>query len=169
MPLNSGTLLLAYVTLQRLVELIIARRNTRALLARGAYEVGAGHYSVMVALHAAWLLTLWAFGWGAALRPEFVVVFVFLQVGRFWVLGTLGARWTTRIIMVPDETPVMSGPFRFVRHPNYLIVAFELPCVSLALGLIWHAWLFGALNLAMLGWRVRSEDAAFARLTTARR
>jgi methyltransferase len=164
LPITDGWLLLAYVTLQRLVELVIAQRNTRKLLARGAYEVGAAHYPVMVALHATWLLTLWGFGWNRPLVPAFVVLFVFLQIGRFWVLRTLGERWTTRIIMTPWAPPVTSGPFRFVRHPNYLVVALELPCVSLALGLLWHALVFGALNLMMIAWRIRSEDAAFARL-----
>jgi methyltransferase len=158
----SGLLLLTYITLQRLVELVIARRNTRALLARGAYEVGAAHYPAMIALHATWLLTLWIFGWNHALVPAYLALFALLQIGRYWVLRTLGERWTTRIIMTPWAPPVTSGPFRFVRHPNYLIVAFELPTASLALGLLWHALVFGALNLAMIAWRIRSEDAAFA-------
>jgi methyltransferase len=93
------------------------------------------------------------------------VLFVFLQIGRFRVLRTLGERWTTRI-MTPWLSPVTSGPFRFVRHPNYLIVVLELPCVSLALGLLWHAFVFGALNLITIAWRIRSEDAAFGRLAT---
>src|SRR5580658_7353773 len=95
----SGLFLLTYVTLQRLVELIIAQRNTRALVARGAYEAGAAHYPVMIALHATWLLTLWIFGWNRTLVPGFVALVVVLQLGRVWVLRTLGARWTTRIIM----------------------------------------------------------------------
>ena len=164
--MTNGTLLLVYVTLQRLVELIIAQRNTRKLLARGAYEVGAAHYPAMIALHATWLLTLWIFGWNRPLVPAFAVFFIVLQFGRYWVLQTLGERWTTRIIMTPWAAPVTSGPFRFVRHPNYLVVAFELPCVSLALGLVWHALIFGVLNLMMIAWRIRSENAAFHALGT---
>jgi methyltransferase len=166
LPISNGLFLLTYVTLQRLVELIIAQRNTRRLLAHGAYEVGAAHYPAMIVLHATWLLTLWGFGWNHELVPAFVVLFVVLQIGRFWVLRTLGERWTTRIIMTPWASPVTTGPFRFVRHPNYLIVALELPCVSLALGLLGHALVFGALNLIMIGWRIRSEDAAFSQLAT---
>jgi methyltransferase len=161
----SGLLLLTYLTFQPLVELIIARRNTRALLARGAYEVGAAHYPAMVALHATWLLTLWAFGWSHGLVPGYLSLVVLLQFGRYWILRTLGERWTTRIIVTPWAPPVTSGPFRFVRHPNYLIVAFELPAISLTLGLLWHALVFGALNLVMIAWRIRAEDAAFARLS----
>jgi methyltransferase len=168
LPITNGLLLLVYLTLQRLAELVIAQRHTPKLLARGAYEVGAAHYPVMIALHTTWLLTLWALGWNHALGPAFVVLFVFLQIGRFWVMRTLGERWTTRIIMTPWASPVTSGPFRFVRHPNYLIVALELPCVSLALGLLWHALVFGTLNLIMTGWRISSEDAAFAQLAASK-
>lgn len=157
--------MLGFLTLQRGVELAIATRNTKRLLANGGHEVGADHYPVMVALHATWLATLWWFGHGNALVVPFVVAFVFLQLGRLWVLATLGPRWTTRIIIVPGLQPVTRGPFRFVRHPNYLVVAFELPCVSLALGLVWHALLFGVLNLAMLAWRIRVENRAFALVT----
>lgn len=159
----SGALaLLGFLTLQRASELVIATRNTRRLFARGAYEAGANHYPVMVALHATWLGTLWWFGRERALVIPFVGAYIVLQLGRTWVLATLGSRWTTRILIVPGETPITSGPFRFVRHPNYLIVALELPCVSLALGMPWHALVFEALNLAMLAWRIRSENQAFA-------
>jgi len=156
--------LLGYLTLQRLVELRVARRHTERLLAAGAYERGARHYPYMVALHTTWLATLWIYGRDARLRLAFVVPFLVLQIARYWVLRTLGERWTTRIIILPGAAPIVSGPFRFVRHPNYAVVALELPCVALALGLRAHAALFGALNLAMLTRRIRSEDAAFREL-----
>jgi methyltransferase len=159
---TGGTLLLAFLTLQRLSELVIASRNTKALLLHGAYERGAGHYPVMVALHVSWLATLWLFGWNHAVSAPFVAAFALLQAARLWVQLTLGRRWTTRIVIVPGVAPVTSGPFRFVRHPNYLVVALEIPSVSLALGLVWHAALFAALNFAMLWWRIREEDRAYA-------
>ena len=115
----------------------------------------------MIAFHVAWLLSLWAFGWNQPLVPAFTVLLALLQIGRFWVMHALGERWTTRIIMTPWAPPVTSGPYRFLRHPNYFIVALELPCVSLALGLWWHALLFGALNLVVLRRRIAAEDAAF--------
>jgi methyltransferase len=151
--MTGSVLLLSFLTLQRGLELVVATKNTRALLARGAYEVGGSHYPVMVALHATWLATLW------------IALFVVLQLGRVWVLATLGRRWTTRIVMVPGEAPIVSGPFRLVRHPNYLVVALEIPCVPLALGLVWHAIAFGFANLAMLWWRIRTENRAYAELT----
>ncbi|GAC1310275.1 MAG: isoprenylcysteine carboxylmethyltransferase family protein [Vulcanimicrobiaceae bacterium] len=160
--MTAAFALLGFLTLQRGAELAIATHNTHRIRARGGYEAGAGHYPVMVALHATWLATLWWFGRDEPLVLPFVVAFAALQLGRAWVLTTLGGRWTTRIMIVPEEAPVTDGPFRFVRHPNYLVVALELPCVSLALGLVWHALLFGALNLAMLAWRIRAENRAFA-------
>ena len=160
--MTSGTLLLALLTLQRLGELVIASRNTKGLLRNGAYERGAGHYPVMVVLHATWLATLWLYGWNHAASAPLVVVIAVLQVARLWVMLTLGRRWTTRIIIVPGLAAVTSGPFRFLRHPNYLVVAIEIPCVSLALGLVWHAALFAALNVAMLWWRIRAENRALA-------
>ncbi|GAC1312376.1 MAG: isoprenylcysteine carboxylmethyltransferase family protein [Vulcanimicrobiaceae bacterium] len=164
----TGSLaLLGFLTVQRAAELAIARRHTRRLLARGAFEVGARHYPVMVALHASWLATLWWYGRERPLVLGFVTAFVVLQAGRAWVLATLRTRWTTRIVIVPGSAPVTGGPFRFVRHPNYLVVACELPCVSLALGLGWHAFIFGCLNLAMLAWRIAVEDRAFARVAQA--
>ena len=156
--------LLTFLTLQRLIELAIATRHTKSLLARGAYEVGADHYPVMVALHATWLATLWIFGWDRPVSLAFVCAFAVLQLGRLWVLATLGERWTTRIIVLPGAAPIVRGPFRFVRHPNYLVVALEIPCVPLALGLVWHALVFGTANLAMLWWRIRCENRAYAAL-----
>jgi methyltransferase len=146
-----------------MIELIIAARNTRSLLARGAYETGGKHYPFMIALHACWLITLWIFGFGRPLVPAFVAFFIVLQCARAWVLATLGFRWTTRILVLPKAPMIASGPYRFCAHPNYLVVAFELPCVSLALGLPWHALVFGFLNIAMLRVRIRAEDAALRR------
>jgi methyltransferase len=162
-----GTLaLLGFVTLERAVELPLARRHTQTLLARGAYEVGAAHYPAIVALHVLWLATLWLLGWSRPLSLGFVAIFAVLEAGRFWVLRTLGPRWTTRIIVLPNEAPIVTGPYRFVRHPNYAIVALEMPCVPLALGLGWAALLFGCANLAMLAWRIRCEDRAYAALAS---
>ncbi|MDP9018249.1 MAG: hypothetical protein M3N19_08005 [Candidatus Eremiobacteraeota bacterium] len=160
--MTSGAALLSFLTIQRLFELVISARNTRSLRARGALEFGARHYPAMIALHGSWLVSLWFFGWNRPALPALVLVFALLQAARIWVMATLGERWTTRIIVPLDEPPIHTGPFRFVRHPNYLIVAIEIPCVSLALGLAWHAALFTILNLTMLWWRIRAEDRAYA-------
>jgi methyltransferase len=151
--------LLIFVTLQRLLELAVARRNTRALLASGAHEVGAGHYPVMVALHSSWLLALWV-GWLAGfaqIQPWAAGLYLLLQPLRFWTMASLGRYWTTRVIVVPDAPLVRAGPYRFLPHPNYLIVVMEIALVPLALGLWPLAVIFSLLNAAMLRHRLAVE------------
>lgn len=160
--MSYAVFLLAFVTLQRLSELVIARRNTRRLLAAGGREVGREHYPLIVALHAAWLIGLWAFGWDESVNPVWLAAYALLQVLRGWVLGSLGARWTTRIIVVPGETLVRRGPYRWLPHPNYLVVSGEIAVLPLTLGLGWYAALFSVLNGAMLFVRIRAENQALA-------
>ena len=152
--------LLIFVTLQRGAELIWGRSNEAALRAKGAVEIGAAHYPMIVLLHASWLLWLWFDGWSRPLVWPFVIAFFVLQAARAWVLATLGRRWTTRVLIVPGEHLVKRGPFRLVPHPNYTVVALEMPVLPLAFGLWGTAIVFGALNLAMLAWRIRVEETA---------
>jgi methyltransferase len=152
--------LLVFVTLQRGAELVWGRSNERALRARGAVEIGAAHYPAIVALHACWLIWLWLRGWDRPLIWPWVIAFFVLQAGRAWVLMTLGRRWTTRVLVIPGEMLVKRGPFRLVPHPNYTVVALEMPVLPLAFGLWGAAVLFGFLNLAMLAWRIRAEEKA---------
>jgi methyltransferase len=151
---------LAFVTLQRLAELALARRNTRRLLAQGGVEIAPGHYRAVVALHAAWLAGLWLLALPRAPDIALLAVFGVLQIGRGWVLAALGSRWTTRIIVVPGAPLVQSGPYRIIRHPNYLIVAGEILVLPLAFGLPLFAVVFSVLNALVLWVRVQSEDAA---------
>ncbi|MBB3356705.1 MULTISPECIES: isoprenylcysteine carboxyl methyltransferase family protein [unclassified Novosphingobium] len=158
--MNAAYAIMAFVTLQRLSELVIARRNTARLMAAGAREVGANHYPVMVAMHTAWLAVLW---FTVGDRPIFLpllAVFAVLQLMRVWVLATLGPRWTTRIIVTRDAPLVKRGPFRFVRHPNYMVVTAEIAVLPLTFGLVWVALLFTVLNAAMLTVRIRAENSA---------
>ena len=153
----------ALVALQRLAELWIARRNTKALLAEGAVEHGAGHYPVIVLLHTAWLAAmLWAALQGPVVDYYLIGLFLLLQAGRVWVLMTLGRYWTTRIITVPNAPLIKRGPFRFVRHPNYLVVALEIVVLPLAFGEVELAVAFGLANAAVLAWRIRAEERANA-------
>ena len=159
-PAWLTALILALVTVERLGELVLARRNTAALIAAGAREVGAGHYPVIVLLHAAWLAGLWLLAWGRPVILPFLAVFILLQALRFWVLATLGRRWTTRIIVVPGEELVRRGPYRFLSHPNYAVVIGEIACLPLVFGLAWYAALFSILNALALWVRIGSESRA---------
>lgn len=151
------------VAVQRLLEMIYARRNTARLLADGAREVGAGHYPLFVLLHAGWLVVLFVIvPQDAAIIWPLIGVFAALQLGRLWVIASLGRYWTTRIITVPGDPLVRRGPFKFLRHPNYAIVVGELAVLPLAFGAWRIAAAFTILNLALLAHRIRIENAALA-------
>ena len=152
---------LGFLILQRLSELVLARLNTTRLLARGATEHGAAHYPLIVALHAAWIAALVIFGLGNPVSPTWLAAFVVLQALRIWILASLRDRWTTRIIVL-DEPLVARGPFRFVRHPNYMVVAAEIVVASMVLGLPWVAAIFTLLNAGVLAIRIRAEDVALS-------
>ena len=154
--------ILAFVTLQRLAELGLARANTRRLLAAGAYEVEPGHYPLIVAVHTAWLAALWWFAPGRPIALPLLALFALLQLGRIWVIRTLGPRWTTRIIVLPNAPLVTGGPFRFVSHPNYLVVIGEIAVLPLVFGLIQLALIFSALNAVALAIRIRAENRALS-------
>src|SRR6185437_4770447 len=160
--MNTGQLVVGLVALERLAELLHAARNTRRLRALGAVEHGRGHYPFIVALHAAWLAALLVLAGDARLRPLPLALFAGLQLLRLWVIATLGPFWTTRILSLPTAPLVRRGPYRFLRHPNYLVVALELPLLLLAFG-AWRAALaFGLTTPALLSWRIRTEEAALA-------
>jgi methyltransferase len=158
--MTLASIILALVTLQRLGELALARINTRKLIARGAIEAGAGHFPLIVAVHAAWLVALWIFGRDQDVNLFWLAVFVILQGLRVWVLATLGSRWTTRIIVLPGKPLITSGPYRYLAHPNYAVVAGEIASLPLALGLPVLALVFTALNAVVLTIRLRAESRA---------
>ena len=158
----ASVVILGLVTAQRLSELIVARRNTRRLLAGGGIERGAGHYPLMVVLHAAWLLGLWVLAWDRPVNLAWVAVYALLEVLRAWVLASIGRRWTTRIIVMPGEALVSKGPYRFIPHPNYAVVVGEIAVLPLVFGLPAYAAVFTALNAALLWVRIRTETAALA-------
>jgi len=173
--LTRYTMLVGAVALTRLAELVRARRNRRALTARGGVEVGAGHWPAMVAVHAGLLVTAPLEVWLAgrplipALAASMLGVLAVTFAVRYWVITTLGDRWTTRIIVVPGAPRITRGPYRWLRHPNYLAVALEVP----ALPLVHTAWItalvFGLANLVVLAVRIRCEDRALDALSSQRR
>jgi methyltransferase len=158
--MHQAAALLAFITLQRLVELNWAAQNTARLMASGGVEFGRHQYPWMVALHTAWLAGLWLVGYNQPVDFMLVIVFALLQCGRLWVLASLGRRWTTRIIILPNTALVTRGPYRLLKHPNYLIVIGEIAVVPLALGLPIYAALFSLLNSVVLTIRIRTENRA---------
>ncbi|WP_371636992.1 isoprenylcysteine carboxyl methyltransferase family protein [Streptomyces zaomyceticus] len=167
------TLLLAAVAAERLVELVVARRNAAWTLARLGVEYGSGHYPVMVALHTALLASCLTEAWLAhrpfvpALGWTMVAVVVLAQALRWWCVTILGPYWNTRVIVVPGARLVRAGPYRFARHPNYVAVVAEIA----ALPLVHSAWLtstvFTVANAALLAVRIRCEDTALGRVSVA--
>jgi methyltransferase len=151
------------VAVERLVEVAWSRRNTRKLLAQGAAESGAGHYPLIILLHIAWMGTIaLALPTPAAISIVPLGLFLVLQACRAWVMVSLGPYFTTRIISRPGEPLVSGGPYRILRHPNYLVVVGEVLLLPLVFGEIAVAGVFSILNALLLAWRIRVEDAALA-------
>ena len=163
MVFGAGAILLAYLTAQRLVELWWAKANEARLMASGGIEYGHSHLPLMILFHAAWMAGLWLLAYDRPVEPLFLALFIVLQMARFWVLATLGRRWTIRVIVVPGERLVAQGPYRFFRHPNYAVVTGEIAVVPLALGLPAYALVFSILNAGMLAIRITAENAALLR------
>lgn len=161
--------ILALVGLERVAELIVAKRNAAWSLAHGGVEHGREHYPVMVVLHTAFLLGIVAEvvlldrPFVPALGVVCLVLAVLAQALRWWVIRTLGRRWNTRVIVIPGLAPIEGGPFRWLRHPNYLAVVTE----GIVLPLIHGAWItaltFTVLNALLLRERIRVEDRALGR------
>jgi len=160
--MGEGALLIAFITLQRLAELIVAARHTAHLRAEGAVEFGHAHYPLMVGFHAAWICGLLWFGAGRTVEPHFLGLFLVRLALRIWVIASLGRHWTTRIIVLPGAKLVRRGPYRWLRHPNYLVVALEIAVVPLALGLPLFAAIFSLLHIPLLLHRTAVESAALS-------
>jgi methyltransferase len=159
---SAAEFILGLVTLQRAGELVLSHYHTRQLLARGAVEVAGGHYPLMVAVHTTWLIALWVFGHDRPINVIALLFYLLLQGLRVWVMRTLGARWTTRIIVLPQAPLVSAGPYRFLSHPNYAVVAGEIAMLPLVLGLPGIAVVFTVLNAGVLMIRIRAENRALA-------
>lgn len=161
-----GTSVVAAVALQRVAELVMSRRNARWALARGGVESGVAHYRVMVAFHALFLVACVVeplladrpFRGGQA--ATCIAALLLAQGLRWWSVTTLGARWNARVIVVPDETPVTSGPYRYLRHPNYVAVIIEM----IALPMVQGSWMTAVIatvgNALLLRTRVVVEERA---------
>ena len=158
--MTAAEFILGLVTLQRAGELVLSHHHTRRLIARGAIEVAPRHYPLMVAVHAGWLTSLWVFGHDRPVNIAALLIYLVLQGLRIWVMRTLGPRWTTRIIVLPGASLVSAGPYRFLAHPNYAVVAGEIAVLPLVLGLPLVAIIFTVLNSVVLAIRIRAENRA---------
>lgn len=151
------------VALQRLLELVLAKRNTARLLAEGGVEIGRSHYLPIVLLHTVWLVVIFIRTPAEATANLWLIgLFVLLQAGRVWVIASLGQFWTTRIITLPEAPLVVRGPYRWLRHPNYVIVALELAVLPLAFADWLVALVFTVANAALMALRIPAENRALA-------
>lgn len=156
---------LGLLAIERGAELVVSARHARRLLARGGVEVGRGHYRPMVAFHAAFLVACAAEAVARPAPPPRIALaaaagVLLAQALRWWAIASLGERWCTRVIVLPGAQPVVAGPYRWVRHPNYLAVALEMALVPLAFGSWRTALAFSAGNALLLAIRIRSEERA---------
>ena len=163
-------IVISIVILQRLIELFIAKRNEKWMRSQGAFEAGATHYPVMVSMHIVFFISLLAevFLFEKALSPLwfiFLVIFLIAQAARIWCLASLGKFWNTKIIILPGATVVQKGPYKWVRHPNYIIVATELLVLPLLFSAYLTAIVFSLLNVWMLSVRIPTEEKALKEAT----
>jgi len=165
-PTQAYLGLVAVVACQRILELRLSRGHAGKAFARGGIEYGRGHFPAMAVLHIAFLVSCalevvllrrpfpGALGWIA------LSAFLLAQALRYWAIASLGDRWNVRVIVVPGDVPVGRGPYRFLRHPNYLAVAVEMVALPLVHGAFLTAIVFSILNAALLRVRIRTEEIA---------
>jgi methyltransferase len=161
--MNPVTIAVVLVAAQRLGELALSQRNTKALLARGAVELGSGHYVPIVAMHTLWLVALLIFV-PSGTQPDWALaaIYLALQGVRVWAIASLGPYWSTRVVTVPGAPLSRRGPYRYLRHPIYVVVAAEIAVLPLVFGAWPIAVAFSLANFLLLAWRIRVEDQALA-------
>ena len=161
--------ILAFVIVQRLVELLIAKRNEKSMRAKGAYEVGASHYPFMILLHTSFFISLIieVIYFKFIVIPDFVLLAFFglLQLLRVWCLISLGTFWNTKIIILPGANVVAKGPYAYIRHPNYLVVCLEILVLPLMFQAYITAICFTILNFIILSVRIPIEENALKEAT----
>lgn len=157
------------VIMQRLVELVVAKRNEKTMLAKGAYEVGASHYPYMILLHSSFFICLLieVVYSNAYQMPNYLLlaVFLILQLLRIWCLTSLKSFWNTKIIILPGATLIKKGPYAFIPHPNYVVVCLEILVLPLMFQAYFTAVSFTLLNFAMLAVRIPVEEKALKEAT----
>jgi len=163
-------IIVSFVIAQRLVEVLIAKRNEKVLLAKGAFEVGASHYPYMILLHVTFFISLITevLLLNRTLSPlfiYFVVLFGFVQLLRIWCLSSLATYWNTKIIVLPGANVIKKGPYIYIRHPNYLVVCIEILVLPIMFQAYFTALCFTILNIIMLSIRIPIEEKALREVT----
>ena len=159
-------LFILFLITQRLSELYIASRNEKWLRSQGAVEYGQAHYPFMVAMHTMFIVSIIAeyfFRGNTSIDYVFLVLFILLLTLKFWILSSLGKFWNTKIFRVPGNGPVRRGPYKFLKHPNYVDVVLEIAIIPLVFHLYYTAIIFTVLNAAMLWVRIRVENRVWAK------
>ena len=154
-------LFISFLILQRLSELYISSRNEKWLIANGAVQYGQSHYPFIVALHTLFIISIiieYIFTPRAVLDPIFLGLFILVLSFKFWALSSLGKYWNTKIYRIPGLSPVKKGPYKIVKHPNYMEVICEIAIIPLVFHLYYTAMVFTVLNAAMLTVRIRVEN-----------
>lgn len=163
-------LFLLWIVGMRIMELIIAKRNERIVKAMGAKEFGARHYPWIVAMHVLFLLSftvesLWKGAEPSPWWPFLFILFVAVQGLRIWTISSLGRFWNTKILVLPNASVVAKGPYRWIRHPNYFIVAMEIWLIPFMFQAYWTALVFSIVNGILLSIRIAVEEEALRSLT----
>lgn len=165
-------IVLCAVVIQRFIELSYSKRNERLLKSKGAIEYGREHYPLIVLMHALFFVSMFVEFFFSGRNKElnilnylFLVIFILLQFARIWVLISLGENWSTRILHVPGSKLVKKGPYKFLRHPNYIIVTGEIFCLPMMFNLYITAIVFSLINLILLGIRIKKENEALGYLS----
>ncbi|HYK91817.1 MAG TPA: isoprenylcysteine carboxylmethyltransferase family protein [Acidobacteriota bacterium] len=159
----------ALLLAMRATELLIARRNGRWAREQGGVESGARHYPIMVGMHCLFYVSLVAehhfnpMGWNA-LWPLWLGILALVEALRVWLILSLGRFWNTRIIVIPGGRRVAKGPYRFVRHPNYVVVTLEILLIPVICGAYLTALAFSIANALVLRTRIREEERALRQL-----
>lgn len=164
------SIFIAFIVTQRLIELQIAKSNAKYIESKGGFEVGASHYRFIVLLHISFfvLLILEVIGLQKVPPSWWIIpftIFIFAQVLRVWCMTTLGRFWNTRIYILPGSEPVVKGPYKYLRHPNYVVVAIELLTIPLIFNAYITAIIISLLNAAVLNVRIRTEEQALKHVT----
>ena len=162
--MTSHYVIVALIALQRLVELVYSRRNIARLVAEGGIVIPEPGYVWIVAVHTAWVAALFlAIPADAPVQMPFLYLYLGLLVLRVWVMASLGRFWSTRIVTIPGVPLVRSGPYRFLRHPNYVVVVGEIAVAPLIFGAWWIAIVFTILNGLVIYLRIKAEEPVLAR------